>query len=118
MQSKLLIIDDDKLITAIYSDFFSGKGYAVETSNSPFGVTSLVRHHCPDVIIVDMNLPGLSGRNLCGLLSADGHQRVLLISGEKQEAEMKNMITDGLAQDYFVKGQPLFILDSKVSRLI
>jgi len=115
---KLVIIDDDKLITTIYADFFSAKGYVVETRNSPFGVTSLVRNLNPHVVIVDMNLPGLNGRNLCSLLAAEGSQRVLLISGDHQESAMKAMVADGMAHDYFIKGQPLVILNSKVSRLI
>jgi len=115
---KIVIIDDDKLITTIYADFFSSKGFIVEARNSPFGVTSLVRHLNPHVIIVDMNLPGLSGRNLCSLLTAEGPQRLVLISGEQQEPAMREMVATGIAHDYFIKGQPLVILNSKVARLI
>lgn len=118
MLPKILIIDDDILITTIYADFLSTKGFAVETVNSPFGVTSLIRNLSPDVILVDMNLPGMNGRTLCGLLATGSSRPVMLISGELQESEMQEMVTVGLARDYFVKGQPLVILDSKVNRLI
>lgn len=118
MQANLLIIDDDKLITTIYADYFATHGFKVETCNSPFGVTSLVRSFSPDVIIVDMNMPGLNGGNLCGLLATEGDQRLLLVSGEKQEPAMKELVESGLAHDYFIKGQPLLILNSKVNRLV
>jgi len=115
---KIVIIDDDKLITTIYADFFSGKGFIVEARNSPFGVTSLVRNLNPHVIIVDLNLPGLSGGSLCSLLAAEGPRRLVLISGEQQESAMQEMVSAGIAHDYFIKGQPLVILNSKVARLI
>jgi len=115
---KIVIIDDDKLITTIYADFFSSKGFIVEARNSPFGVTSLVRNLNPHVIIVDMNMPGLSGRNLCSLLAMEGSRRVVLISGELHEPAMQEMVTTGLAHDYFIKGQPLVILNSKIARLV
>ncbi len=118
MTPKILIVDDDKLITTIYADFFSSRGFMVETSNTPFGVTTAVRTFSPDVIIVDVNLPGMNGKNLCGLLAEKGSRGVVLISGERQEPEMKEMISAGLAQDYFIKGQSLVILNSKVNRLI
>lgn len=118
MKPKIFIIDDNKLITTIYADFFSRKGFVVETSNSSFGVTNLIRNLGPDVVIVDMNIPGLNGRSLCGLLGADEKRRVVLVSGEAQEHAMQEMVADGLAHDYFIKGQPLLLLGSKVSRLM
>jgi DNA-binding response OmpR family regulator len=118
MSAKMLIIDDDKLITAIYSDYFSCKGFVVQTSNSPFGVTSLVRTYCPDVIIIDVNLPGMNGNNLCTLLASKGHRQIVLISNETHEPGMKEMVSAGLAQEYFIKGRPLENLEAKISKLV
>lgn len=118
MKPKIFIIDDDKLITTIYADYLSSRGFLVNTSNSSFGVTNLIRSLGSNVVIIDMNIPGLNGRSLCSLLAADENRRVVLVSGEKQEPAMKEIIADGLAHDYFIKGQPLGILDSKISRLI
>jgi DNA-binding response OmpR family regulator len=116
--AKLFIIDDDKLITSIYSDFFSAKGYIVASSNSPFGVTSGIRVIDPDVVIVEMNLRGLSGKSLLNIIDYKGSYKLLLISGNSQKEEMKALTENGQADDYFVKGESLEKLGDKISTLI
>ena len=115
---KLFIIDDDKLITTIYADFFATRGYIVASSNSPFGVSTSIRLLDPDVVIVDMNLPGLSGRGLLNIIDAKGNYKVVLISGDSQAEEMKRLIENGQADAYFVKGEPLAELGQKINHLI
>lgn len=57
---KLLLVDDSKLITEMYSEFLLSQGYLVELSNSPFGVTASVAQNKPDIILLDLNLPKVS----------------------------------------------------------
>jgi len=115
---KLFIIDSDKLITSVYADFFVGKGYVVASSNTPFGVTAGIKVLDPDLVIVDMNLPGLSGNGLLNIIDYNGVYKVVLISEKSQEDEMKTLTEKGRADDYFIKGEPLSTLGHKVSRLI
>ncbi len=115
---KLFIIDYDKLITTAYSDFLTDKGYVVASCNSPFGATTGIRVLDPDVVIVDLNLPGLSGKGLLNLIDYSGRYKVVLISGDSQEDDMKTLTENGKAHAYFVKGAPLNILAHKISRLL
>jgi len=116
--SKLFIIDDDKSITSSYADFFVGKGYVVATSNTPFGVTSGIKIFLPDVIIVDMNISGLSGKGVLNIIGDNRNFKVVLISEDTLEDEMKALAETGQIDDYFVKGEPLLQLAFKVSRLL
>ena len=115
---KLFIIDDDKLITTIYSDFFATKGYLVSATNSAFGVTNVIRALEPDVILLDMNLPGSSGKGLLNVIDTNGNCKIVLISGDSQREEMKVLTENGQAHDYFVKGEPLDKLGHKISSLL
>lgn len=115
---KLFIIDDDRLICAIYSDFLASKGYCVSSTNSSFGVTNSIRAHEPDVILLDINLPGLSGKGLLKVIDSTGNFKIVLISGDSQVAEMKSLKESGQAHDYFVKGEALDTLGHKISRLL
>jgi DNA-binding response OmpR family regulator len=115
---KLFIIDVDKLITSSYADFFVSKGYVVASSNSPFGVTAGIRVLDPDLVIVDLNLPGLSGNELLNIIEDNGKYKVLLISEDSQEDKMKTLTRNGQVEDYFVKGEPLAKLGQIVSRLV
>src|SRR5690242_10163266 len=115
--SKLFIIDDDKSVTSSYADFFVGKGYAVATSNTPFGVTNGIKLFLPDVVIVDMNISGLSGKGVLNIIDSRSF-KVVLISENTLEDEMKALVEQGQVDDYFVKGEPLIQLALKVSRLL
>ncbi len=115
---KLFIIDDDKLITTIYADFFMTKGYVVSSTNSSFGVTNEIRAMKPDVILLDMNLPGLSGKGLLNVIDSNDNCKIVLISGDSQMEEMKALMENGQAHDYFIKGQPLDKLGNKISNLL
>ena len=57
---RLLVIDDDAKITALFADFF-GDRYAVETAgNGLDGINAIVRER-PDLVLLDINMPGMSG---------------------------------------------------------
>jgi|SRR6185369_1734918 len=115
---KVFIIDDDKLITTIYSDFFAAKGYIVSSTNSSFGVTNGIKTLDPDVVILDLNLPGLSDKGLINVIDSNGNSKIVLISGNSQETEMKTLVESGRAHDYFVKGEPLDKLGHKIVSLL
>jgi DNA-binding response OmpR family regulator len=116
--SKIFIIDDDKLITAIYSDFLKDRGHLVSSINSSFGVSYSISVHDPDIVILDMNLPGLSGKGLLNVIGSKGHIKIILISGDSQETEMKTIVESGKAHDYFVKGESLDKLGHKIRSLL
>jgi DNA-binding response OmpR family regulator len=115
---KLFILDDDRLITAIYSDFLSANGYAVLAANSAFGATNSIMDHDPDVLLLDLNLPGLSGRGFLKVIKVKREFKVILISGDSQKEEMQAIIDEGHADDFFVKGEPLGSLVKKIGILL
>jgi DNA-binding response OmpR family regulator len=116
--NKLFIIDDDKLITTIYSDFFASKGFIVSSTNSSFGVSNGIRSLEPDVILLDMNLPGLSGKGLLNVIACKVDCKIVLISSDSQKTEMEALVESGHAHDYFIKGEPLVKLRHKISSLL
>jgi DNA-binding NtrC family response regulator len=61
MKFKILVIDDEKNIRDIFSLLLEEKGYLVETAETGEGGLSKARKFSPDTILLDMNLPDLSG---------------------------------------------------------
>lgn len=61
MKFKILVIDDEKNIRDIFSLLLEEKGYLVETAETGEGGLSKARKLSPDIILLDMNLPDLSG---------------------------------------------------------
>jgi two-component system response regulator AtoC len=61
MKFKILVIDDEKNIRDIFSLLLEEKGYLVETAETGEEGLSKARKFSPDTILLDMNLPDLSG---------------------------------------------------------
>jgi len=114
----VLLVDDSPIVTKLVSSYLSDKGFKVEVANSSFGVSNKVKELKPEVILMDLGLPGLSGENLIALFKkrdAGFNCKVVLFSSA-HEQEMKDIVARGVADDYFVKGGSLRDLEAKIRR--
>jgi len=106
---KVLIVDDNQLIGRLTSIYLNRHGFEVEVCQGPFGVLNKVKAFGPEVILLDINMPGLSGMKLAELLrdSRALHGfKIILFSAEDEKIQAA-MVKDGLAQNYFIKGHSL-----------
>ena len=60
-RAKLLIVDDEVSIRTSLSQIFSTLGYCVRSAADGFTALSDIRQEIPDIIISDLNMPGMSG---------------------------------------------------------
>jgi len=58
---KFLIVDDEVSIRTSLSQIFSALGYCVRSAAEGFSVLLDIRQEIPDIIISDLNMPGVSG---------------------------------------------------------
>lgn len=85
-----VVVDDDEHIRQLLCEMLTRAGYTVRA----FGTATeamLSAHECPpDVYLLDVRLPDLSGRELCRALKADHHTRrpVMMISAESTDADI------------------------------
>lgn len=68
---KILIVDDESDVTELLAYNLKAKGFAVETLNNPSGSIGLARSFLPDLVILDVMMPDLSGLQICQMLRAD-----------------------------------------------
>src|SRR4051812_45429735 len=66
---KFLIVDDDPDVTRMLTRMLEHRGHSVFSANSPFGVSALVLRELPDVVILDVMMPGLEGPALATLIN-------------------------------------------------
>jgi len=66
----ILIVDDDPLILRALSRVLKSGGYEVVTHDSGFGLSGVVRKSHPDLLLLDVNMPGLSGDGALSALNA------------------------------------------------
>lgn len=67
-KGKVLIVDDDPDILEHYSIQLRSAGIGVETLESADGITEKLHQIAPDVLLLDINLPGISGLDVCRAL--------------------------------------------------
>lgn len=63
-QPKLVAIDDEVEFTKTIDQFFSSRGYEVHVALTGTSGMELINYHNPDVVLVDLKLPGMDGDEL------------------------------------------------------
>jgi cyclic di-GMP phosphodiesterase len=102
-QRRLLIVDDEPVIRALLTQKLARLGFACTASSSGEQSLEFLSRETFDVIISDLNLPGISGRDVLGqVLARHPHTAFIMITGEGDvRAGVQAM--QGGADDYLVK---------------
>lgn len=64
-EKKILVVDDEKAILNLLTQVFSKEGYTVLTAETAIEALEIVRDERVSVMFFDLNLPGMSGIELC-----------------------------------------------------
>ena len=120
MSSKrILLVDDDVAHLVSTRGILEAEGYVVFTHSQGFGTTNLVKMIQPDLVLLDVNMPGLSGENLASVLKANHATRETTIAfyssndEDTLRASVKRLGADG----YISKGNTVQ-LRAKVAQLL
>lgn len=66
----ILLIDDDKFVTTLYASKLQSEGFAVDTAHSGEDAIEKLEKNRPDMIVLDLNMPGISGVELLRAIRA------------------------------------------------
>ena len=103
-RQKILIVDDSDLILEIYKNLLEASGFEVITSNTPFGTASLIANEKPNLVLIDLFLPGLSGDKLVELLRKDNNiQNTKLILFSNRPSDELKSISASCGADGFIQ---------------
>jgi len=87
----VLIVEDDEGISALMRGVFEDEGFRVRSALSGEQGLELLADEAPDVIVLDLMLPGMSGMTFLEHIRSDGHQTPVVITsalrGGKQLAD-------------------------------
>lgn len=102
MSSKILIIEDEERIAHWIKRFFEEAGFNVVIAyDGPTGLNSAHTFH-PDLIVLDLMLPGLSGMELCRILRDESDVPIIMLTARGGQPDRINGLRAG-ADDYIVK---------------
>ena len=116
MSKTLLVADDDKTFHRIISRVFAGTSWRVETAADGAAALDSIASRPPDVILLDLNMPVMSGREVLGRIRGNPKMAmipVIIISGDDCQ-EDQIMGSDIQADDYMSKPFDAMELISKV----
>ncbi len=99
---KLLVVDDDADMLAVVSFALRQASFPVVTAHSYGTGLSVFRSERPDLTILDINLPGGSGFELCGLLRKESNAPIMMLTARGEEADLVRALELG-ADDYLTK---------------
>ena len=99
---KLLVVDDDADMLAVVSFALRQASFPVVTANSYGTGLSTFHTEQPDLAILDINLPGGSGFELCGVLRKESNAPIMMLTARGEEADLVRALELG-ADDYLTK---------------
>ncbi len=117
MPIKVLAIDDDNAITELLAMLLRTHGYEVLTANSGEEGIKLLQEKSPDVIVLDLMMPGMDGWQVCKQVRAFSNIPIIILSALDDPAMIASALDAG-ADDYLVKPISSNILVAHLNRLI
>lgn len=118
---KILVVDDEPDIVRVVFRIMESCGYSVATAQDGFEALEKVRQERPDVIILDLNLPGMNGFEVCKRLRSDAATRsipiVMMTAAYVSIEDARRGHTTG-ADEYVVKPFLRSVLIHNVQRLL
>ena len=105
MTNRILVVDDEPDITALVAYHLAKAGYRVSTASNGTEAIRAAADQRPDVIVLDLMLPGLSGLDVLQALRKQEETRevgVILLTARREEADRIRGLSLG-ADDYLTK---------------
>ena len=115
-----MVVDDDRTVSTAVRELLTPDGFAVDCPTDP--KTALVEtiREAPDLVILDVNMPGMSGWEFCALLRRQTATReipVLFLTGRREVRDRITAMQVG-GSDYLAKPFGAEELRRKVSSLL
>ncbi|MBI3893428.1 MAG: response regulator [Candidatus Wallbacteria bacterium] len=120
MAEKILLVEDSKTQAAFVAAALSADGYVVEIASSGESSLTLVREFRPDLVLLDVELPGMSGLDVCRALRRDPalHTLPILMFTDHDDSPDELLGLQYGADDYVGKSEPIQTLLVRVRRLL
>lgn len=118
--AKILIVDDEPQIHTVLGKLLSKEGFQVASAYSAEQAFQKVEENRPDLMILDVMMPKVSGIDVCNKLKADPKTKdilILILSARETQADRLEGLTHG-ADDYVSKPFHLRSLVRKIQHML
>lgn len=99
---KILVVDDEPQIVKVLKAYLEKGGFAVVTAADGRAALAAFQREKPDFLILDLNLPGMDGLDVCKAIRRDSNIPILMLTARVEEADRLVGLELG-ADDYVLK---------------
>jgi excisionase family DNA binding protein len=96
---KVLIVDDDQELVELMEDAFArDQRFEIRTANNGFDAGMLVKEFEPDLVVLDVMLPDINGKEVCQRVRGDAHGdavKIICISGMVEQDKIADLKAAG-----------------------
>jgi two-component system, OmpR family, KDP operon response regulator KdpE len=111
--NRILVVDDDQPLLRALSISLGARGYQIDIAHTGEEALDAAAHHHPDVILLDLGLPGIDGVDVIRGLRGWSQVPVIVLSARHQGASKVEALDAG-ADDYVTKP---FAMDELLARI-
>ncbi len=97
-----MVVEDEEFIAAAVADRLRSEGYRVKVAGDGISGVELCRQARPDLVVLDLMLPGMDGLEVCRRIQADRPTPVLILTARDTEIDLLVGLGVG-ADDYMTK---------------
>jgi DNA-binding response OmpR family regulator len=102
MQQLILVVDDEPKIVRLARDYLEKNNFRVITAGDGQSALSMARREKPDLIILDLMLPNIDGREVCKILRKESDVPIIMLTALSEEIDQVTGLEIG-ADDYITK---------------
>jgi DNA-binding response OmpR family regulator len=102
MQELILVVDDEPKIVKLTRDFLEKDGFKVISASDGATALQMARREKPDLVVLDLMLPGMDGWEVCRALRRESDLPVIMLTARSEESDQVVGLELG-ADDYISK---------------
>jgi len=102
MNETILVVDDEPKIVQLARDYLEKNGFKVLSSGNGQQALAITRQERPDLIVLDLMLPGMDGLDVCRAIRRESDVPIIMLTARAEEADQLIGLELG-ADDYITK---------------
>ena len=102
MQERILVVDDEPKIVKLARDYLEKSGFQVLSAGDGETALAIARRERPDLVVLDLMLPGLDGWDVCRTLRRESDVPIIMLTARAEESDQIVGLELG-ADDYVTK---------------
>src|SRR5258706_2130659 len=102
MNELILVVDDEPKIVKLARDYLEQAAFRVVSAGDGTAAVATARHEKPDLVVLDLNLPGMDGIDVCRVLRRDSDVPIIMLTARDAETDRLIGLEIG-ADDYITK---------------